>query len=110
MRSQFFTVAPMLVLPTLGLYKSRGTGIGFPTTKVLPRGQTPKHLLQPGNAAQHVVVSSERIRTELGYEDLVEIEEAIRRTIAWEQRNLPSIVDPQQFDYSAEDAAIANLP
>src|SRR5260370_41013575 len=77
---------------------------------VLPRGQTPKHLLQPGNAAQHVVASSERIRTELGYEDLVEIEEAIRRTIAWEQRNPPSALNPQQFDYSAEDAALANVP
>ena len=29
-----FTAAPMLVLPTLGLYKSRETGIGFPITKV----------------------------------------------------------------------------
>jgi nucleoside-diphosphate-sugar epimerase len=77
---------------------------------VLPRDQTPKHLLQPGNVAQHVVASSERIRTELGYEQLVEIEEAIRRTIAWEQRNPPSTVNLQQFDYSAEDAAIANLP
>ena len=77
---------------------------------LLPSGQTPKHLLQPGNAAQHVVASSERIRTELGYEDVVEIEEAIRRTIAWEQRNPPSTVNPQQFDYSAEDAALANVP
>jgi nucleoside-diphosphate-sugar epimerase len=77
---------------------------------VLPRGQTPKHLLQPGNAAQHVVASSERIRTELGYEDRVEIEEAIRRTIAWEQRNPPGALNPRQFDYSAEDAALANVP
>jgi nucleoside-diphosphate-sugar epimerase len=77
---------------------------------VLPRGQTPKHLLQTGNAAQHVVASSERLRTELGYEELVEIEEAIRRTIAWEQRNPPSALNPLQFDYSAEDAALANVP
>ncbi len=77
---------------------------------LLPRGQTPKHLLQPGNAAQHVVASSERIRTELGYEEPVEIEEAIRRTIAWEQQNPPSTVNPEQFDYSAEDAALANVP
>jgi nucleoside-diphosphate-sugar epimerase len=77
---------------------------------VLPREQTPKHLLQPGNAAQHVVASSERIRTELGYEDIVEIEEAIRRTIAWEQRNQPGALNPQQFDYSAEDAALADVP
>jgi len=77
---------------------------------VLPRAQTPKHLLQPGNAAQHVVASSERIRTELGYENLVEIDEAIRRTIAWEQGNPPSTLNPQQFDYSAEDAALASVP
>jgi nucleoside-diphosphate-sugar epimerase len=77
---------------------------------VLPRGQTPKHLVQTGNAAQHVVASSERIRTELGYEDMVEIEEAIRRTIAWEQQNPPGAVNPQQFDYSAEDVALAKLP
>ena len=77
---------------------------------LLPRGQTPKHLLQSGNAAQHVVASSGRIRTGLGYEEPVEIEESIRRTIAWEQQNPPGAVDPQQFDYSAEDAALANVP
>jgi nucleoside-diphosphate-sugar epimerase len=77
---------------------------------LLPREKTPKHLLQPGNAAQHVVASSDRIRTGLGYEEPVEIEEAIRRTIAWEQQNPPSTVNPQQFDYSAEDAALANVP
>ena len=77
---------------------------------VLPRARTPKHLLQPGNAAQHVVASSERIRTELGYENVVEIDEAIRRTIAWEQGDPPSTVNPQQFDYSAEDAALVNVP
>jgi nucleoside-diphosphate-sugar epimerase len=76
---------------------------------VLPREQTPKQLLQPGNAAQHVVVSSERIRTELGYEELIEIEEAIRRTIDWELRNPPRTINPQQFDYSAEDTALANM-
>jgi hypothetical protein len=66
--------------------------------------------LQPGKAAQHVVASSERIRTELGYKELVEIEEAIGRTISWERRNPPSTVNSQQFDYSAEDAALANVP
>jgi len=76
---------------------------------VLPRERTPKHLLLPGNAAQHVVVSSERIRTELGYKEPVEIEEAIRRTAAWEQRNLPNTINLQQFDYDAEDAALANV-
>jgi nucleoside-diphosphate-sugar epimerase len=75
---------------------------------VLPGERTPKHLLQPGNAAQHIVASSERIRAELRYEQPVDIDEAISRTIAWEQNNPPSTINPQQFDYDAEDASLAN--
>jgi len=76
---------------------------------ILPREQTPKHLLPPGNTAQHVVVSSERIRTELGYEEPIHMDEAIQRTVAWEQRNSPSAFNPQQYDYDAEDAVLANF-
>jgi nucleoside-diphosphate-sugar epimerase len=76
---------------------------------VLPREQVPTHLLQPGNAAQHVVVSSERIRIELRYQEIVEIDAAMQRTAGWEQRNPPSTIDPEKFDYDAEDAALANV-
>jgi nucleoside-diphosphate-sugar epimerase len=75
---------------------------------VLSRERTPKHLVQPGNVAQHIVASSERIRTELCYREPVDIDEAIRRTIAWEQKNPPTTINPQQFDYDAEDAALAS--
>ena len=75
---------------------------------VLPRARMPRHLLQPGNTAQHIVASSERIRTELGYKEIVDIDEAIRRTIAWELNNPPTTIDPRQFDYLAEDAALAS--
>lgn len=75
---------------------------------VMPRDRTPSHLLQPGNAGQHVVVSSERIRAELGFGEVVAVEEAIRRTIAWERENPPSVINPQQFDYEAEDPALAH--
>jgi nucleoside-diphosphate-sugar epimerase len=74
---------------------------------VLPRAQTPKHLLMPGNTAQHVVATSERIRTELHYKEPVEIEDAIQKTADWERLNPPSAVNPQQFDYDAEDAAVS---
>ena len=74
---------------------------------VLPRERVPKHLLLPGNAAQHVVASSERIRSEMRYREPVESDEAIRRTIVWEQQNPPSTIPAQQFDYAAEDAALA---
>jgi nucleoside-diphosphate-sugar epimerase len=74
----------------------------------LPKDKTPRHLWFPGNADQHVVVTSDRIRGELGYREPVSIEECLRRTIAWEQQNPPATIDPQQFDYAAEDAAIAS--
>src|SRR5437763_3439483 len=56
---------------------------------VLPHDRTPKHLHWPGNTAQHLVASSDRIRKELGYRELLPREEAIRRTIAWERANPP---------------------
>jgi nucleoside-diphosphate-sugar epimerase len=75
---------------------------------VLPHDRTPKHLLWPANTAQHVVASSERIRKELGYCELLPHEEAIRRTIAWERESPPAMTTAQ-FDYAAEDAALAEF-
>src|SRR5713101_8039178 len=66
-----------------------------------------KHLLKPGNAAQHWTASSTRIRQELGYQEPVAIEEAIRRTIRWERENPPDVAFLAQFDYAAVDAAVA---
>src|SRR2546429_259655 len=74
---------------------------------VLPIEHTPRHLQKPGNAAQHWTASSARIRQELGYKEPVAIEEAIRRTIRWERENPPASAFLAQFDYSAEDAAVA---
>jgi nucleoside-diphosphate-sugar epimerase len=74
---------------------------------VLPAERAPRHLLQPGNVAQHWTASSARIRHELAYKEPVTIEQAIRRTIRWEQENPPPAAFMAQFDYAAEDAAIA---
>jgi len=75
---------------------------------VLPHDRTPKHLLWPGNTAQHLVASSDRIRKELGYCELLPRDEGIRRTIAWERANPPA-APTAQFDYDAEDAALAQF-
>jgi nucleoside-diphosphate-sugar epimerase len=75
---------------------------------VLPHDRAPKHLLWPGNTAQHLVASSDRIRLELGYRELLVREEAIRRTIAWEKANPPE--EPlTQFLYDAEDEALSQF-
>jgi nucleoside-diphosphate-sugar epimerase len=76
---------------------------------LLPQSQTPKHLFLPGNALQQLVASSERIRGELGYQEPFTMDEAIRRTIAWEQANPPTGSTLHQFDYAAEDAALAQV-
>jgi nucleoside-diphosphate-sugar epimerase len=72
----------------------------------LPREKTPPHLLLPGNTRQHWVASSKRIREELGYREPVPPDEGLKRTIEWERAHPPK-VDPAQFDYGAEDAALS---
>jgi nucleoside-diphosphate-sugar epimerase len=72
----------------------------------LRQDRMPQHLVQPGNAAQHWTASSARIRQELGYQEIVPWEESLKRTIQWELANPPAQVDPKQFDYEAEDAAL----
>jgi hypothetical protein len=54
------------------------------------------------------VASSDRIRKELGYQELLSREEAIYRTIAWERANPPS-APTAQFHYEAEDEALAQF-
>jgi nucleoside-diphosphate-sugar epimerase len=75
---------------------------------LLPREKTPPHLAWPYNTAQHLVVSSERIRGELGYREVAPREEAFQHTISWERANPPQ--HPiAQFNYEAEDDAVADL-
>ena len=75
---------------------------------VLPHDRAPQHLHSPGNTAQHLVASSELIRKELGWREVVPREEAFRRTIAWERAHVPEQPQPQ-FNYEAEDAALAEF-
>ena len=75
----------------------------------LPKDQTPSHLLSPLNTGQDWLVSSARIRLELGYAEPVALEAGISRTIEWERANPPAQVDPKQFDYAAEDLALEQL-
>ena len=76
---------------------------------VLPREQTPKHLIMPAKIEQHLVASSQRIRSELGYREPVSRDEAIRRTIEWERTNQPKQPLYMPFKYAEEDEALARL-
>lgn len=73
---------------------------------VVPHGRLPTHLTLEINADQHLVADSSRMREELGYQEKVPLEEALRRTIEWERANSPGEVDPKQFDYESEDEVL----
>jgi nucleoside-diphosphate-sugar epimerase len=72
-----------------------------------PRGRLPEALRWNIHPEQDIVVDSMRIREELGYQEALPLEEAMQRTIAWERANPPAKINPQEFDYSAEDAFVA---
>ena len=76
---------------------------------VVPREKAPPHLQYPGNTAQHLVASAQRIRQELGYKERIPREEGIRRTIPWERANPPRQIFFAPFDYEAEDESFAKL-
>jgi nucleoside-diphosphate-sugar epimerase len=72
----------------------------------LPDDAMPAHLRAPYNFEQHWVTSTQRIRDELGYREVVPRSEALRRTVEWQATHSPSPVLPLNFDYDAEDAAL----
>ncbi len=74
---------------------------------ILPKQLAPPHLAPSGNSAQHWEGDSTRIRRELGYKEVVPLDEAIRRTIRWTRAHPPGEFNPHEFDYAAEDAAVA---
>jgi nucleoside-diphosphate-sugar epimerase len=73
---------------------------------VRPDDRVPPHVQAPGNAAQHWVADTTRLREETGFREPVARDESIRRTVEWERANPPAGFTPHQFDYEAEDAAL----
>jgi nucleoside-diphosphate-sugar epimerase len=76
--------------------------------KKIPEGSMPTHLRIPYRNDQHWDMSSRRIREELGFSEPFRGDAALARTIDWERSHPPGFV-PQQFDYAAEDEALAML-
>ncbi len=72
----------------------------------VPNEELPEGLQHHMDMRQDWSVDSERIRAELGYEEVVPLEEALRRTVAWEREHPPE-VDPERFNYKAEDEVVA---
>ena len=74
----------------------------------LPRDILPKHLAEDYDYRHDLAANTNRIREELGYAEPISREEALRQTIAWERNNSPRNIDPEKFDYAAEDVFLIN--
>jgi len=103
-----YNVAEMPAYSELEWARKIATATGWDGEFVtLPKDRAPAHLAPPGNAAQHWEADSSRIRRDLGYRELVSLDEGILRTIAWERAHpIGEGFNPHQFDYEAEDAAV----
>jgi nucleoside-diphosphate-sugar epimerase len=73
---------------------------------IVPKECLPEHLQSEYNFNQHMEGDTGRIREELGYTEPVQFEEALIRTIAWEQHHPPDTIDPDDYDYEKEDEAL----
>jgi nucleoside-diphosphate-sugar epimerase len=70
----------------------------------LPADQLPEHLQAPFDWRYELATDTRRFRKELGFRTPVTVEEALRRTVAWERtQRSESAARP---DYAAEDEAL----
>jgi nucleoside-diphosphate-sugar epimerase len=75
--------------------------------EVLPDGALPPFAGGSVDVRHHLECDTGRIRRELGYEEVVSLEEGLRRTAAWERVERASRTDLPALDYASEDAALA---
>ena len=96
-------------LPISASPRPRVSGSHWPGEVVaLPSDQLPPSLRREVlDFTQQYEVDSSRIRRELGYSEIVPFTEALRRTIVWERANPLEKINSEDFDYAAEDAALA---
>lgn len=74
-----------------------------------PAGTLPEALRMGVAVEQDLVTDSARIRAELGYAERTALAETYTQAIAWERANPPEADDPAEYDYDAEDKALAEL-
>ncbi len=72
----------------------------------MPKVALPENLREDYDFRQNMDADTSKIRNELGYREPVSREEALIRTVEWERADPPDKIDPADYDYEAEDAAL----
>ncbi|HEX8651775.1 MAG TPA: NAD-dependent epimerase/dehydratase family protein [Pyrinomonadaceae bacterium] len=75
----------------------------------VPGDMLPGGMAAGFNFEHHLAVDTSRMREELGYSEQVSRDEALKRAVGWERTHPPEKIDPQQFDYAAEDAVLERI-
>lgn len=80
---------------------------------VVSKDQLPAEWQLPINVSQDWLIDSTRIRQELGYNEIVSLDEGFKRAIDWQRsqpsRNNAMQTAPYLLDYATEDAILARL-
>lgn len=86
-----------------------GAAAGWPgEVRQIPADRLPRSLLPGLNCAQDLVVDTHRIRDELGYTEPAPPDQAMARTVTWEQAYQPTGEDAEPPDYDTEDRILAH--
>jgi nucleoside-diphosphate-sugar epimerase len=78
--------------------------------RITPDEDLPAHLKKPFDWRHHLVGDCRQLRRDLGYVEPVSVDEAMRRTVAWEWSHPPEQLEIAALDYAAEDAVLKRLP
>ncbi len=70
----------------------------------LPNENLPPHIVPKGNFDQNLELDSSKIRSEIGYKEVVDYYDGLYEAIEWYQKNLPERYRESKFNYQSEDA------
>ncbi len=102
---RIYNVGEIEALPMVEWVRETGKAAGWNGQVIaIPRDQLPDYLKSGINTDHHLITDSSRIRNELNYQEIVSLDDGMARTVAWERQHPPENVDPNQFDYDAENA------
>ena len=103
---KIYNVGEELVPTTTERVRLLGDLVGWAGEIVtLSRAALPSHLQDAYHYSQDLAYDTTRIRSELGYKEVVAVEEGIRRTVTW-LRSQPRDANAAERDYASEDAAL----
>jgi nucleoside-diphosphate-sugar epimerase len=106
-RHRIYNVGEAVALIEMEWISAIGSVVGWRGRIMpMPVDALPPHLRTDLDWSQDLTTGTTRIRRELGYDEPVTREEALRRTIAWERVHPPGDRDPARDEYAAEDALL----